>query len=278
MEKYLEESLTEQLNNVISELGFNDFKVYISSEQLFKNDLIKSNEIYVVYKDSSGQVLFGNKVLPVSFYVLSEQNSLDKVKNILDIFIQTYNQMPLNFKIVEEDEYGVENNINVNVYPYYSTPVVANNFIKAGLGVRSMIYMTGTFVIMKGLNDIKSIKYYENGNTYDIKFIHATYSYNAQLDTQPFYNDISDVKSVAKYSSFVLNLTTQFTNDELMNKVLKVAFRKYISNSEKVNATFYFIIEFINGIVIDKIPLKLAQHVADKEVGALTTINLAFYI
>ena len=278
MEKYLEESLTEQLNNIISELGFDNFKVYISSEQLFKNDLIKPDEIYVVYKDSAGQVLFGNKVLPVSFYVLSEQNSLDKVKNILDIFIQTYNQMPLNFKVVEEDEYGTDINVDVNVYPYYSTPVVANNFIKAGLGVRSMIYMTGTFVIMKGLNDIKSIKFYENGNTYDIKFIHATYSYNAQLDTQPFYNDISDVKSVAKYSSFVLNLTTQFTNDELMNKVLNVAFRKYVSNSEKVNSTFYFIIEFINGVVVDKIPLKLAQYIADKEVGALTTINLAFYI
>ncbi len=278
MEKYLEESLTAQLNNIISELGFDNFKVYISSEQLFKNDLIKPDEIYIVYKDSSGQVLFGNKVLPISFYVLSEQNSLDKVKNILDIFIQTYNQMSLNFKIVEEDEYGIENNVDVYVYPYYSTPVVANNFIKAGLGVRSMIYMTGTFVIMKGLNDIKSIKYYENGNTYDIKFIHTTYSYNAQLDSQPFYNDISDVKSVAKYSSFVLNLTTQFTNDEFMNKVLNVTFRKYISNTEKVNATFYFIIEFVNGIIIDKIPLKLAQHIADKEVGALTTVNLSFYI
>lgn len=265
MEKYLEELLTQQLNTVLSDLELDDYKLFISSEQQFHDTYIAPKDLYIIYKEGGVQPLFGNKVLPITFYCLSEQGSLEVARALLNTFVSSYNQVYMDF---------TENGVNIKVYPVYSTPIVNSNFIQAGVGVRSQLSISGQFVIMRNMNDINSISYIGTKEE-EINCLNINFAYNSVPDTQPnFYND-TNTSSIVKYSSFTLSFGVQFTNSEFLNKVNEVIFRKYAKNNKTVNETFTFKIKFNNGKEYT-LPLKLYNCTMQKNIGALTSLNLSF--
>lgn len=266
MEKYIEQEIEQQLNNIAEELNL-PYKLYISSDRQFKNDLLRNNEMYVVYKETSGEVIDGNKRVPLNFYVISEQNSLNYAKQICELFLLRYNQVNMEF---------YEDNVRIVVAPFYGTPVVLSNFVNAGLGTRAIMYFNGYLIIMKGLNDIKSITYIaEDGSEEDVSYIQVNEGFINQTDTAAFYNRSSYSESIAQFGSYNITFDSQFKDSKLINTILGIQYNDKSLAPNGVDTIFTFKIEYQNGIVGIK-NTRLTQFNKQQKLGIMTILRIDF--
>ena len=190
--------------------------ISVANEQNFaKIEKLEPNNIYVVIKYLSSDIQYYTETMPLQILVLSEQNSLDKAKLIMNKFANENNWQVL----VENGTY---------IKQQYNSPVVLNNYVELGFGYRSVLYVTGTLSIMENVVDVTDVKIDED----DVKPLAFNMSYSMSTNTQqlPSEEIASSMKTV---STFAITMTIPMIASDLVTKIMEI-----IDEQEDGNVSF----------------------------------------
>ena len=114
------------------------YDVEVADEQYFnKTGLNNPRKIYIVIKFGEATLNFGQTVFPITIQAISEQDKLEVCYNLLFEFANRYN-----LKWSEDKSVG----------QFYSAPTVLSSFNEVFEGFRSLLYMSGNFLITKNTN------------------------------------------------------------------------------------------------------------------------------
>ena len=196
--------LITKLNMIKDDLGL-DINIYAAVEQNFaKMEQPGPKDIFIVIKYLSSSIQFDAETMPIQILVLSEENSLDKARMLMNKFANDYN-----WQIITDNSTWIKQQ--------YSSPVVMNNYVEVGHGYRSVLYISGTLYIMENIVDVKNVTIDDKPVT-PLSF---NVSYSMSTNTQQITSDYiaSSVKTV---STFALTMTIPMLESELVTKVMKI--------------------------------------------------------
>ena len=215
--------LINQLGQIITDFSY-DFNLVVSEEQsYFEKGEITSNTLVVVYKFLSGLQQFDSTSLPVQIMMLSEQNALDKAKNIMEAFSASKNLT--SFSI--DSDY---------VKQSYSTPVVMTNYLGVGAGYRSLIYISGTLVITESVKDFTSITI--GGVVTKVQGLQVSYS--ASPSTVPLPDVNTELaQSTKQIAVLTLSFSLPLLNTNFCNNLLGMLNGSY-SGATKISVSIVF--------------------------------------
>ena len=148
-----EDYLTQELSKIVYDLNL-DVKIEVCEEQLFAKMIAPvPNTIYCVIKYLSTNVAYNTLVRPIQVLIVSEGNQMQKARALFENFATNYN-----WKLVKDG--------TTYIKQQYSTPVVISNFNDVGYDFRSVLYMSGTLIIMENVIDVDNIQVglYDNIN------------------------------------------------------------------------------------------------------------------
>lgn len=241
---------------------YRDFNIILSKEQEFvKPNDREPNSIYIVVKFIQPNFNFGQIVQPVVINALSEQNKIDACQRLLSEYAAKYHYSDI-------IELG-----NDLIKQTYTGPSVMSNFNEVGSGYRSLLYMTGTFLIGKNSNPITRIEW-KNPTTDEnetIPFLTSNWGWSAQLDSQGFYSTKGRTTSETRVGTVVLGFTIYQTNDEFCEKIISLIF----DDNESINPDFDFFLRFKNGSS-KRITMKCSQVENNQNIGEFPVLSLAF--
>lgn len=191
--------LGQRLNIIRNNLNIeNNIEVY--EEQAFLKHKLVPNTIYLVVRFLSADIgLTGIKEQPVNIVVMSEQNSLENAKAIMQRFAETYNW--------KEETVG-----DTYLKQSYGTPFVLNNFEDVASGFRSVLYLSATLQLMENVVDVEDLEI----DGVSIKPLAFSINYNMQGNTQQIPPKFlsSTVKSVSTLGfSLSLPLRSNYTKE-----------------------------------------------------------------
>ena len=214
----------EKLSAIAVELRFEDLKIYVSEEQTFaKIDTLEPESIYVVIKYLSSDIQYYTETMPIQLLVLSEQNSLEKAKMIMN-------------KFANDNNWHVEIDGGTYIKQQYNSPVVLSNYVEVGFGYRSTLYITGTLYIMENIIDVTDIKI----DSVAIKPLNCNISYSMSTNTQQLPN-IEIASSEKTVSTFAMTLTIPMrelkSEPGLIRKVMSII-AEQISGNIKFKISF----------------------------------------
>lgn len=233
---------------------YENYKIYLSNEQQYvKEQSREKGAIYIVVKFLPASLNFGQTVLPITINAIAEQNKIEVCQKLLLELAQTYNLTTDSSETIKQT---------------YTSPANTSNFNEVFNGFRSLFYMSGTFLISKNSNPCKL--YYDDE---EVTCITLAQSFDAQLDSQTFFNTKNFTKSVGMYGTYSLNFTTYLTDTELLNKVLAICLR---SSEDGVNSTFKFTIVYNNGYKIEDLEFKLVNFSVQQNIGEMPIASLTF--
>ena len=276
MDARIEGRLRSQLVSAFKSIYMDEdgYTLVFGSEQLFHSDKpIPPNEIDIVFKDSGGQILFGNRVVPLVIYVMTEQDSINTAREMMQSFTALNNQVKFSFT----DDAGQ----STSVYPMYNSPVDVGNFETVGNGYRSMLYVGGTLVVTSQVMDISSVGwgvYNEDSKEYDfsdVPFIQASVDFSSSLNSQPWYGNDDMATSKPKWGTLTFSLSVQSTNTDLLKKILATMVKDTGNMGDGVRNVYHFKMTFDNGIVMEN-DFYLAQAHYGKEIGGIPTMSMSF--
>ena len=208
-----------KLNDVKISLGIEN-NIFVGEEQEFvKIKNFAPGNIYVVVKLLASSIAYDGRVQPVQLMVLSESNSLDIAKELMNEFATNNNLVS---EIINGDL----------VKQTYNTPVVVSNFTEVSYGFKSLIYVSGTLFILENIIDLTELKI--DGETVKVSSFNAVYAMTG--NTQPVSNNYisSTVKSVSTFScGFTIPMIG--TYEMLLQKVLNI-----MSGNLSGNTSFAF--------------------------------------
>ncbi len=229
-----ENYLFNKLTQIAVSLDLRDVNIQVSKEQNFaKMNKITPNTIYIVIKYLSSSIEYYTETMPIQILVLSEQNSLDKAKMIMNKFSETYN-----WQIIEED--------GLFIKQQYNSPVVLNNYVEVSYGYRSVLYVTGTLFIMENIVDVKNVMIDGYGPYKPLAF---NINYSMSTNTQQLPNSYI-ATSLKTVSTFSLTMTIPMVNlgvegEDLIDRVILI-----MNNEADGNDSFH--IQFNLGTNFDK--------------------------
>lgn len=206
-----EEYVRQQLNRCKYDLDYDDLEIKVATEQIFdnNNEELIPNSIYVVIKYLSSDITYESTTIPVQMLILCEENNLERTQVLLNKFAKDYN-----WKTVDENSEFVKQQ--------YSTPVVLNNFNEISYGWRSVMYLTGTLVVMENIVDVKSLTI----DAISISPVSSTIAYSMSGNTQPLSGEYlsTTVKSVSTLAiNFVIPFISNSINRSFIRKAINVA-------------------------------------------------------
>lgn len=147
--KYVVDLIKEQIQTVL-ELDpeyYSQFIFDVVNEQYFvPDDEREPNRIFIVIKFSPAEVDYGQDIMPLTIQAISECNGLVAVQRLLLEYAQIFN-----LHILRRD--------GKTIYQNYTTPNVISNFDVIYEGFRSVLIMSGTFLLSSNINRI-TLKYY----------------------------------------------------------------------------------------------------------------------
>lgn len=258
-EKILE-LIRNQFAVVINQnLGVYSDVVLIIDDELQFTKLKDKEEgaIYIAVKFASASFNYGETTQEITMTVVSEQNKIDIAQLLLMEYVTKYN---------------LHLSPNGQILQGYSTPSVSSNFNYVYDGFRSIIYVSGTFLISEDAIRL-GVKYY-NSNTgtdgEDVEAITHVISFDNQLDPQAFFRTNNLTESVAKVATFTFNMTMFLvSNLQIVEDSLCLMF------AEKPN-NYSFDIEITLGTHSRRSSFKLANAQVTQEPTSLSTITLTF--
>lgn len=197
--------LRNRLIEINKNLEFNlTFEVY--EEQNYIKPNLDKNKISVAIKQLSSVRVYETLVQPIQIMVLSEENSLMYARLVFEKLSEMYNY----FQVKESN-----NAIKFNI----SNPAVLQNYNVIGSGLRSVLYVSMSLVILENISDLEELKI--DGE--NIKFISSNLGYGASFDTvQKPTKEIAESRKVG--GSFNMNIALSCTNTNFITKCLKVMF------------------------------------------------------
>lgn len=255
----------EQLSAIVSTdiEYYGKYPIVISNEQYYVSDEDRDpNKIYIVIKFLAATIEFGQFNVPIIINAVTEANSIEIAQRLLIEYTSAFNQKTL--KLGDD-----------LIYQNYEAPSITSNFEPIYDGYRSLMVMSGAFLLSSNINRCK-LRYFE-GDTFEevdeiplekiekdilicenkyykwnydenkyklydgeyIDIINFTDSLDLTPDTQPFFHNNNFTSSINKYGTYTFNIVMYLTRDSVVNKYLKIKSRK-ISN----NTPFIFSIEY----------------------------------
>ena len=148
--EYVAGIVKEQFDAVLSTDPefYSQYNFEIVNEQYYVPDEEREpNNIFVVIKFSAAEIYYGQIVMPLTIQVVSEQNGLIAAQRLLLEYAQIFN-----LNILMRD--------NKTIYQNYTTPNVISNFEVVYEGFRSVLIMSGVFLLSNNINMI-TLKYYD---------------------------------------------------------------------------------------------------------------------
>lgn len=241
---------------------YEGYEIILSREQQFVKDKErKKGAIYIVVKFLPATLNFGQTVVPITITAVSEHNKLEVAQKLLLEFAQTYN-----LKTSDDGE----------IKQTYTSPSVLSNFNDIGYGFRSLMYMSGTFLISENSNPITKLRWSNGGEYEDIEILSYQDSFDIQLDSQAFSDSDNITRSVGKIGTFTMSFTTYMTETAFLNDINAVVMSDLKRMPKGVNSTFTFYIERRNGSKMAGVDFKLVNATNQQNIGELPVISLTF--
>lgn len=240
---------------------FKNYNIKIGLYQDVIKQKIDKNTIYMVINFSPAEVTFGESVLPFTIEAMSEENKEDVCMTLLLNYTYKYN---LN---------RVSDN---NIQQVYETPIVSSNFNAVASGFRSLVVVSGVFILSKNANYYTFHYEYTDSKTgkkikEEVPFITSSFNGTISLDSQVFYNRNNFTQSVGKFGTLSFSIVTYIlSNIQLVNDCLEILTKK-----GKINKDFNVSIEFKSGIKVNDV-FKLASIDSSQELGQIPMISLSF--
>lgn len=254
-----ESYLLDRLNHVKNDLSL-DVDIYVSEEQNFaKMDELTPNSIYIVIKYLSSSIEYYAETMPIQLLILSEQNSLNNAKMLMNKFTNDYN-------------WNVISNGTIYVKQQYNSPVVLNNYVEVAYGYRSVLYVTGTLFVMENLVDVKNLTV----DGVSVTPLSFNIAYSMSTNTQQLANKYiaSSVKTV---STFSLSMSIPMIDSDLVTKVTKILNEEYDSvENIEYNGNNNFNFAFTLGISFSKPSMKLISAQIITAPNQIPTLQLGF--
>ena len=239
-----ESYLLDKLNLIKQDLNL-DINIFTAVEQNFaRMEELNPNDIFITIKYLSSNIQYYAETMPIQILVLSEENSLDKVRMLFNKFTNDYN-----WNVI------TPTGTNLYIKQQYNSPVVLNNYVEVGHGYRSVLYVTATLYIMENVADVKSVTI--DGES--ITPLSFNISYSMSTNTQQLA-DVYIASSVKTVSTFAITIMIPMINNGLINKVLNILneFDDTLNNIE-YNGNNTFTISFMNGSISITKDMKLTS-------------------
>lgn len=259
------EMILELINKQLTEVMLKDEEFYsnynfiLSNEQQFVKDKErKKGTIYLVVKFMPASIDFGQTILPITLNAVAERNKIEVCQQLLLEYAQTYNLT------TSEDE---------TIKQVYTSPSMLSNFNEVYDGFRSLLYMSGNFLISSNSNNCKV---YVSGEDEELPCISFSSTFDIQLDSQPFYSTGNFTQSVGKVGTYAINISTYLIDSKFLNRVLNIVYKNTEQEPEGINTSFYFDIVFKNGLGLKNIKFKLANFTFNQNIGELPLATLTF--
>lgn len=148
--KYVVDIIKEQFEAVLSTDPefYSQYVFDIVNEQYFVPDEEREpNRIFIVIKFSAAQIDYGQDIMPLTIQAVSESNGLLAAQRLLLEYAQIFN---LNTLMRD----------GKTIYQNYTTPNVISNFEVVYEGFRSVLILSGVFLLSSNINRI-TLKYYD---------------------------------------------------------------------------------------------------------------------
>lgn len=290
----------EQLSAIVSTDTeyYGKYPIVISNEQYYVSDEDRDpNKIYIVIKFLAATIEYGQFNVPVLINAVTEANSIDIAQRLLIEYTSAFNQKTLKLG-------------NDLIYQNYEAPSITSNFEAIYDGYRSLMVMSGTFLLSSNINRCK-VRYFDvyeddcekvnalptekseketliyNSNYYKwnddsnryelyegeyIDIINFTDSLDLTPDTQPFFHTQNFTSSINKYGTYTFNIVMYLTKDGVVNKYLKIKSRR-ISN----NTSFIFAIDYDDtSLNVPPLPYKMISASSQQNKGEMPFLTLVF--
>ncbi len=270
------QTIMNLLTRQFLEIMGNDYEYYkkydieLSNEQYYVGDKERDpRKIYVVVKFLESDISYNQVTLPINFNIIAERNKLDVCQRLLLDFAQTYN--------LKQEKVG-----NSIIRQVYTSPSIMSNFIDIQDGLRSLYFMSGTYLISENMNPLKlyvsSNEYLsESGEREEIDFINFASSFDVQTDPQAYFNSNNRTITTNKVATFSFNITLyNTTNSHLLNKVMDIEFENLEAQPQDIETPFYFDLEYENGKKYMSKKFKLANVTRQSVIANMPTVSLTF--
>lgn len=253
---------------------YKDYEFVIDLEQQFIKNYDKQNDynkIFIVLSFGATAVTHGQIVLPVIFKALSEQNRLEVCQSLLTDFA-------LKFNLKFNDEGTIRQVLE--------TPTVSSNFNLTHEGFRSVLTMSGTFIISNDTNPT-TVEFFtgeideETGEEEKITLDVITYNDNLtiQTDTQPFTNNnkaLNFAQSMGKYGVFSFVIVVFLQNNKFLNKVLDIKYIDLVKEPMGVDTPFKFNLIHKNGRGFKETEFRLTSANQSQPLAQHPTMTISF--
>lgn len=253
---------------------YKDYEFVIDLEQQFIKNYDKKNDynkIFIVLSFGATAVTHGQIVLPVIFKALSEQNRLEVCQSLLTDFA-------LKFNLKMNDEGTIRQVLE--------TPTVSSNFNLTHEGFRSVLTMSGTFIISNDTNPT-TVEFFtgeideETGEEKKVTLDVITYNDNLtiQTDTQPFTNNnkaLNFAQSMGKYGVFSFVIVVFLQDNDFLNKVLDIKYIDLDKEPMGVDTPFKFNLTHKNGRGFKETEFRLTSANQSQPLAQHPTMTISF--
>lgn len=253
--------LKNRIVEIKNSLDFNTYNVEVYNEQDYaKGSSIKPKTITFVIKFLPATMILNAKTQPIQMFVITEENSLTVANSITNKFCNDYN-----FRVTTEGTTYTK-----HLYP---TPAVLSNFNLIGIGLRTVLYINATLLILEDVMDITNLKV-DIGLDQEISLdpMSATIGYTMQGDTQPF--DGGYAQTVKNFATCVMTLNVACVKNDFTQLVIQIMAN---SSSNKGNETFKFSF-YIGDIQFTNFSMKLTGATFTTAKNNVPSIQMSFSV
>lgn len=246
---------------------YGQYEVILSFERQYVKEAKRdSKNIYIVIKTKEGPLNHGQKLISINFNAMAEGNKGIVCQRLLLEYAEMFNLCPA--ITVSQQESG--DGSSYLIKQVYTMPQVNSNFNESWNEFRSLMFMSGTFLVGRDSMPIESITYYDSASDevgHEVDFLNATWDFTVQLDSQAFYSNGGITQSKSRLGTLTLGLIMYITNTPLCNKVMGMAWRMASLAQNGLQESFYLTVRFANGLVAEKMEFKLAHGGSQQNLG-----------
>lgn len=256
--KWVKNRLVEIKNS----LDFNDYNIEVYDEQEYaKKRSIKAKTITVIVKMLPSSLIYQAKTQPIQMLVITEENSISVANSIVTKFCETYN-----FAVTTEGTTYTKH--------IYSTPAVLSNFNLIGIGMRTVLYVNITLIILENVMDINQLKVKVGTmeDYLDLLPMSSTIGYTMSGDTQPF--DGGYAQTEKNFATFVMTLNVACIKNDFTEMCIKIMNK---TSTDKGNETFTFDF-YVGDMHFENFYMKLVGVSISTAVNNVPSLQLSFSV
>lgn len=249
---------------------YKDHVVIASEQEYADRDEATPQSIYIVVKFGQSAIDFGQVLVPITINAVSEENKLVVCQKLMFDFAETYTQ-------------HTDPDANDFVKEVWSTPQVVQNFSEVHSGFRSLMYLSGTFLIGKNSNPLEYLHYIpdpDNTSIYiDVNLITFVQNFDIQPDSQAFYSTNGLVQSNAKIGIYAMNFTCFQVNNSFFDKLFDIVYGNLNATThteEGINSRFMFKMKFKGSNTVRTVSVLLHNYAMQQNKADLPMVSLTF--